>query len=421
MTGSRDEALVSDRTYTPGRSALRPTRPKKSRRLTPPTPLMLSLPAGRHEGAGPRSVSSTFCGRGNVNRLLTWTRPGVRVVPARMAGGATPVLGPEANWAERGSDVDAPLEPESGADGELRGAITAGADELSRPSIGRSGVGTGDVGTGTDGAGTDGTGTVGAGRGSGTVGIGGRLGVLTTTVVTAVGTTTADTVLVAPTACATTTPRAARAIAARVVRPRIILQHPHTRRLNGRTSRADTAGRRASSAETNTIPNVPRTRPADVLFWSLAAIALLFVLAFLLVLFGGVAIEPTTETKDAAQTTETGAPGKTQALRPVEVARTRPQTTVQAGAPAQKPAEATVVLTAARGDSWFQAREDSAEGRVLDERILSEGESISLKGRRVWLALGAAGNLDVTVNGKAQRITAGTTSVVLGGQDPAGS
>jgi hypothetical protein len=157
-----------------------------------------------------------------------------------------------------------------------------------------------------------------------------------------------------------------------------------------------------------------RARRADVLFWSLAAIALLFVVLFLLVLLGGVAIEPATETGDAARATETDVPKTTQAREPVETTPAEPQTTVQAAAPAQRPAEATVVLTAARGDCWIQAREGSAEGPVLDERILSEGDSVSLKSRRVWLALGAAGNLDVTVNGKPQPLTPGTTSIVLG-------
>ena len=152
-----------------------------------------------------------------------------------------------------------------------------------------------------------------------------------------------------------------------------------------------------------------------MLFWSLASIALLFLVSFLLVVFGGVAIEPATETKDAAEATVTDLPEATQARETVEATQTEPRTTVQAGTPAQKPAVATVVLTAARGDCWIQALAGSAEGPVLDERILSEGDSVSLKSKRVWLALGAAGNLDVTVNGKPQRLTPGTTSIVLGG------
>ena len=51
---------------------------------------------------------------------------------------------------------------------------------------------------------------------------------------------------------------------------------------------------------------------------------------------------------------------------------------------------------------------------MLDERVLSRGESISIKGKSIWLTVGAAGNLDVTVNGKAQALSPGTISVVLG-------
>jgi hypothetical protein len=58
---------------------------------------------------------------------------------------------------------------------------------------------------------------------------------------------------------------------------------------------------------------------------------------------------------------------------------------------------------------------------VLDERVLSQGESISLQSRSVWLAVGAAGNLDVTVNGKPRTLSPGTISVVLGPEDPATS
>ena len=165
-----------------------------------------------------------------------------------------------------------------------------------------------------------------------------------------------------------------------------------------------------------------RVRPADLLFWIMASLAMLFVVAFLLVLFGGVAIESSGETTEAARTTETKARPATPAPKPVEAPRTTPKTTTpkttaRAVTPAQKPAAlVTVVLTAARGDCWIQAREGSADGRILDERILSEGETLSLQSERVWLALGAAGNLDITVNGKPQQLTPGTISVVLGGK-----
>ena len=73
-----------------------------------------------------------------------------------------------------------------------------------------------------------------------------------------------------------------------------------------------------------------------------------------------------------------------------------------------------VVLTAVRGDSWFSARVGSENGRVLDERVLVQGESVRLRATRVWLSIGAAGNVEVTVDGKPKELSPGTVSLVLG-------
>jgi hypothetical protein len=74
----------------------------------------------------------------------------------------------------------------------------------------------------------------------------------------------------------------------------------------------------------------------------------------------------------------------------------------------------TVVITAARGDSWFSARIGSEDGRLLDERLLAQGESVRLRAVRIWLSIGAAANVDVTVNGKERTLDSSTVSVVLG-------
>lgn len=92
---------------------------------------------------------------------------------------------------------------------------------------------------------------------------------------------------------------------------------------------------------------------------------------------------------------------------PVRVTKTRPA----------QPIEQTIVprvtIYASRGDCWVAAHKGSASGPVLIERLLSEGETITLRGRQIWLQLGAAGNVDVTVDGKNRQIPSGTTSVVL--------
>jgi hypothetical protein len=164
-----------------------------------------------------------------------------------------------------------------------------------------------------------------------------------------------------------------------------------------------------------------KVRPTDVLFWMLAMLALASVVLFMLVLSGAVAIDSSPTASQTTETTKTtsaaaASPAKTTTrTKPAAAPTTATKTATQAPAPAQKPAQlTTVVLTASRGDCWFQARAGSAEGKVLDERVLSQGESTSIKSKSVWLTVGASGNLDVTVNGKPEALAAGTVSVVLG-------
>jgi hypothetical protein len=75
---------------------------------------------------------------------------------------------------------------------------------------------------------------------------------------------------------------------------------------------------------------------------------------------------------------------------------------------------ATVIVTAARGDCWISARLGSENGPLLEERLLAQGESITLRGARVWLSAGAAANVDITVDGQEREIQSGTVAVVLG-------
>jgi hypothetical protein len=60
------------------------------------------------------------------------------------------------------------------------------------------------------------------------------------------------------------------------------------------------------------------------------------------------------------------------------------------------------------------AHAGSAAGPVLIERVVRSGEQVTLRARRIWLELGAAGNVDITLNGKARAIPSGTTNLVLG-------
>jgi hypothetical protein len=73
-----------------------------------------------------------------------------------------------------------------------------------------------------------------------------------------------------------------------------------------------------------------------------------------------------------------------------------------------------VTITASRGDCWISAHRGSATGPVLAQKTLLEGESTSLRGRKIWLELGAAGNVDISVNGRPRPVSSATTELVLG-------
>lgn len=90
-------------------------------------------------------------------------------------------------------------------------------------------------------------------------------------------------------------------------------------------------------------------------------------------------------------------------------AATRPDQTV-----VHRTVEPSVQIVATRGDCWVSAHKGSPAGPALVERVLHTGETVTLRGRRIWLEFGAAGNVDVSVDGKERPIPTGTTNVVLG-------
>ena len=191
-------------------------RPRKSSRLTPRTPRILIVPAGRHEGAGPRNVSWIICGHGRENVILTWSCPCTRLVLAREAGAAARArdAGPAAAPVG-GADVEAAPGGEPAPDdvppvgvvptaGGVEGTLVTGRGGVGgTETVGAGAVGTGRLGVETVGTETVGTGIVGAGK----------VGAVT------VGRSTAG--FAAPSACAATRPRAGRAIATRATRQRI--------------------------------------------------------------------------------------------------------------------------------------------------------------------------------------------------------
>lgn len=83
--------------------------------------------------------------------------------------------------------------------------------------------------------------------------------------------------------------------------------------------------------------------------------------------------------------------------------------------PKQEPPPTTLALAAVRGDSWVEARSGSADGSLLYRGNLVRGRSIRLSAPRVWVRLGAASNLDVTLNGRRTgRSLFGTVDVTFG-------
>ena len=162
-----------------------------------------------------------------------------------------------------------------------------------------------------------------------------------------------------------------------------------------------------------------KAKPADLLFWVLAAAAAAALILFVLVLGGVVPVgsaDPPAEAAPAAAPVrpEAGAKrGAPQREQPV-VRRVAPEASTTTKAAGEGgPRLVTVVVTATRGDCWLSARAGSETGRVLDERVLLEGESVSVRANRVWLSLGASSNVDVLVDREPRPVPAGTVALVL--------
>lgn len=101
---------------------------------------------------------------------------------------------------------------------------------------------------------------------------------------------------------------------------------------------------------------------------------------------------------------------KSAAPAPTHNARSRKPTK-----PAAAPAPITVRLTAARNDSWVEIRANSATGRVLYDGVVSQGDSVHVRGRRFWARFGAIGNFDLTIDGRPVHPTlSGTVDAIIG-------
>jgi hypothetical protein len=158
-----------------------------------------------------------------------------------------------------------------------------------------------------------------------------------------------------------------------------------------------------------------KLKPADLLFWSLAAVAAAAFVFFVLVLGGVVPIGPADPAVDDAPTAAAPAPEPEVEEEPTAAAPpARPESEQRSSTAGETTPElVTVVVTATRGDCWVAARAGSESGRVLEERVLLQGESVRLRARRVWLSLGASSNVDVLVDQRPREVPAGTVALVL--------
>ncbi len=161
-----------------------------------------------------------------------------------------------------------------------------------------------------------------------------------------------------------------------------------------------------------------KPRISQVLLWTLALVTLAFFGFFVALVAGALPVDDPPAPPDTGALSETEPaeePATTAVTKRVRQTTPAPATTATTTTTSgTTPTLATVIVTATRGDCWISARLGSESGRVLEERLLAQGESVTLRGAQVWMSIGAASNVDITVNGEAREIQSGTVAVVLG-------
>jgi cytoskeletal protein RodZ len=79
------------------------------------------------------------------------------------------------------------------------------------------------------------------------------------------------------------------------------------------------------------------------------------------------------------------------------------------------PAAVTVVLRAARGNSYAEVREGSEAGTPLFEGTLARGRSQRFARDRLWISIASPGKIRLSVAGRKRAIPAGGTFLVTAG------
>ena len=163
--------------------------------------------------------------------------------------------------------------------------------------------------------------------------------------------------------------------------------------LDGRLYVDEFNSRFASGDEPLVVASAARRRTrateSNAVVVALAGIVAVTVLVVVAWQFGSPAGRPVDPAVGLAGTTSTTGTATT---KPAATGRER------AASPA-RPRVATLLLTAARGDCWMRVKTGSATGALLYEGTLEQGQQKRFVGKRIWIQLGAAGNLDVRLNG----------------------
>jgi cytoskeleton protein RodZ len=142
-----------------------------------------------------------------------------------------------------------------------------------------------------------------------------------------------------------------------------------------------------------------RTRTVEANFVAVALAGIVAV-TLLVVVAWQIGSEPTREVPLANAPTTAREPGASGTQR-------------ASGPAAAKARVARLVLKASKGDCWLEIRAGSVSGNLLYQGTLEQGQSLRFARKRLWMIVGAGGNLDATVNGRRIDLPS-NDSVVVG-------
>lgn len=99
---------------------------------------------------------------------------------------------------------------------------------------------------------------------------------------------------------------------------------------------------------------------------------------------------------------------------PATTAETTPPPTPPSAPASPKVRFAKLVLSAVRGDCWVQVRAGSANGRLIYEGTVQQGQTQRFaRWTRLWLELGAPSNLNAHLNGRSVKDFPEQPSIVI--------